>query len=132
MKQPSWNLETYPESSLRIENIDLSNNDIFKTIQTYSRLINKCSLKETKKKVQIENSNSTQTPSRWIVRSWFSCQFKNARIFIPTTLLGISRKHLIRSFQLLLLCTQTPSPGTFNQVLSTSAALHTDSFTRNI
>ncbi|XP_026469098.1 uncharacterized protein LOC113372975 isoform X5 [Ctenocephalides felis] len=45
------------------------------------------------------------------------------------------QKHFTRFFQLLLLCTLTPSPGilpgTFLQVLSTTAALHTDSFTRN-
>ncbi|XP_026470072.1 uncharacterized protein LOC113374036 isoform X1 [Ctenocephalides felis] len=45
------------------------------------------------------------------------------------------QKHFTRSFQLLLLCKLTPSPGilpeTFYQVLSTTAALQTDSFTRN-
>ncbi|XP_026469097.1 uncharacterized protein LOC113372975 isoform X4 [Ctenocephalides felis] len=42
----------------------------------------------------------------------YNCQFKNARIFIPIALFGIF-------------------PETFYQVLSTTAALQTDFFTRN-
>ncbi|XP_026469732.1 uncharacterized protein LOC113373664 [Ctenocephalides felis] len=44
--------------------------------------------------------------------------------------------HFTRLFELPLLCTLTPSPGifpeTFYEILSTTAALHTDSFTRNL
>ncbi|XP_026469100.1 uncharacterized protein LOC113372975 isoform X6 [Ctenocephalides felis] len=49
---------------------------------------------------------------------------------------GIFPETFYQSFQLLLLCKLTPSPGilpeTFYQVLSTTAALHTVSFTRNL